>query len=190
MSRIDLLKMNYQRLCKMEWDHNVSGSQRVWLAVYDKEDERKLRFRLGLFEEATQHSGHKWCAIDLTNSFADWMCGPQNSSFAESYFEAPDALDTAKLDHFKQAVVSQIQAVLSQLPEPANTVLALYGVASLFGFLKISEIIPMVEGDLRGRLLVFFPGTYEQNNYRLLDARDGWNYLATPITASDVELRT
>ena len=63
MSRIDLLKTNYQRLCKMEWDHNVSGSQRVWLAVYDKEDERKLRFRLGLFEEATQHSGHKWCAM-------------------------------------------------------------------------------------------------------------------------------
>ena len=30
------------------------GQQRVWLAVYDKEDERKLRLRLGLFEEATQ----------------------------------------------------------------------------------------------------------------------------------------
>ena len=34
-----------------------------------------------------------------------------------------------------------------------------------------------------GRLLVFFPGEVEGNNYRLLDARDGWNYLATPITA-------
>jgi len=34
------------------------GSERVWLAVYDKEDERKLRLRLGLFEEATNHSGH------------------------------------------------------------------------------------------------------------------------------------
>jgi len=47
----------------------------------------------------------------------------------------------------------------------------------------------MVEADIRGRLLVFFPGVYEQDNYRLLDARDGWNYLAIPITASDVEIR-
>ena len=34
----------------------------------------------------------------------------------------------------------------------------------------------------RGRLVVFFPGQYEQNNYRLLDARDGWNYMAVPIS--------
>ena len=34
-----------------------------------------------------------------------------------------------------------------------------------------------------GRLLIFFPGSYENNNYRLLDAYDGWNYLAVPITA-------
>ena len=67
--------------------------------------------------------------------------------------------------------------------------LALYGVASLFGFLRISEILPMVEGHIRGRLLVFFPGVYEQNNYRLLDARDGWNYHAVPITPSEAEAR-
>jgi hypothetical protein len=35
---------------------------------------------------------------------------------------------------------------------------------------------------VRGRLVGFFPGQYEQNNYRLLDARDGWNYLAVPIS--------
>ena len=37
-------------------------------------------------------------------------------------------------------------------------------------------------GTYFGRLVVFFPGQFEQNNYRLLDARDGWNYLAVPIT--------
>lgn len=190
MSRIDLLRKNYQRICGLEWDRNVAGPHRVWLAVYDKEDERKLRLRLGLFEEATHQCGHKWMAIDLTNAFAAWMCGPDNASFAHSYFESPDVLDDAVLDRFKQAVVSHVQSVLKQLPQTDNTVLALYGIASLFGFLKVSEVIPMVEGDLRGRLLIFFPGSYEQNNYRLLDARDGWNYLATPITASDVEIRT
>jgi hypothetical protein len=59
----------------------------------------------------------------------------------------------------------------------------------LFGFLKISELLPLIEADVKGRLLVFFPGVYEQNNYRLLDARDGWNYHAVPISTSDVEVR-
>jgi hypothetical protein len=40
----------------------------------------------------------------------------------------------------------------------------------------------MVESDIRGRLVVFFPGHLERSNYRLLDARDGWNYMAVPIT--------
>lgn len=189
MNRIDLLKKNYQRLCEHSWDRNVAGAQRVWLAVYDKEDERKLRLRLGLFEEATHHCNHKWKAIDLTDEFASWMCGPDNAGYAESYFESPELLDNAVLGDMMQSVVRRICSALASLPDPDNTVLALYGVASLFGFLKISEILPMVEGDVKGRLLVFFPGVYEQNNYRLLDARDGWNYLAIPITASDVEVR-
>jgi hypothetical protein len=189
MNRIDLLKKNYQKFCENHWDRNVSGAQRVWLAVYDKEDERKLRLRLGLFEEATHHAERKWQSIDLTNAFANWMCDPDNSDYAESYFESPDSLDNAKLGEFMQSVVSRIRAALSALSDPDNTVLAVYGIASVFGFLKISEILPLVEGDVKGRLLVFFPGVYEQNNYRLLDARDGWNYLAYPITASDLEVR-
>lgn len=189
MNRIDLLKRNFQRLCDYSWDRNVAGAQRVWVAVYDKDDERKLRLRMGLFEEATHHAGHKWKAIDLTDAFANWMCGSGNASFAESYFESPNLLDEAVLSDLKSEVVSQIRSVLSALPDPDNTVLALYGVASLFGFLKISEILPMVEDGVMGRLLVFFPGVYEQNNYRLLDARDGWNYHAVPITASEVEVR-
>jgi len=189
MNRIDLLKKNYQKFCESHWDRNVSGAQRVWLAVYDKEDERKLRLRLGLFEEATHHTGHKWKSIDLTDAFANWMCSPDNSDYADSYFESPDSLDSAKLGEFMQAIVARIRAALAELPDPDNSVLAVYGIASLFGFLKISETLPLVEGDVKGRLLVFFPGVYEQNNYRLLDARDGWNYLGYPITASDVETR-
>jgi hypothetical protein len=189
MNRIDLLRKNYQRLCEHSWDHNVSGAQRVWLAVYDKEDERKLRLRLGVFEDATHDAGHKWLAIDLTDSFANWMCDPANADYAESYFESPESLDNAVLADMMASVVARIRSTLTALADPENTVVALYGVASLFGFLKISEILPKVEGDVKGRLLVYFPGVYEQNNYRLLDARDGWNYLAVPITASDAELR-
>jgi len=36
-----------------------------------------------------------------------------------------------------------------------------------------------------GRLLVLFPGEYVNNTYRLLDARDGWGYQATAITADN-----
>jgi hypothetical protein len=42
-----------------------------------------------------------------------------------------------------------------------------------------------IERDFRGRVVVFFPGEYENSNYRLLDARDGWNYLAVPITLQE-----
>ncbi len=63
-----------------------------------------------------------------------------------------------------------------------NTVVAVYGAASLFGFTRVSLVLKEVVRDIRGRLVLFFPGEYEENNYRLLDARDGWNYLAVPIT--------
>jgi hypothetical protein len=62
------------------------------------------------------------------------------------------------------------------------SVVAIFGVGSLFGFAHVSQILKQLEPDILGRLVVFFPGTYDQNNYRLLDARDGWNYLAIPIT--------
>ena len=59
---------------------------------------------------------------------------------------------------------------------------AVTGAASMYGFLRISELIRDVEQAVPGRLLVFFPGSKDGSNYRLLDARDGWNYLANGIT--------
>jgi hypothetical protein len=72
------------------------------------------------------------------------------------------------------------ELVASEVDE--NTVVAVHGVASLFGFTKLSLVLKEVEHNIRGRLVLFFPGEFENNNYRLLDARDGWNYLAVPIT--------
>lgn len=57
------------------------------------------------------------------------------------------------------------------------------GRGSLSGFLKVKEVVDKLAPMVKGRLLVFFPGSYEDNNYRLLDGYDGWNYLAVPITA-------
>ena len=61
----------------------------------------------------------------------------------------------------------------------------MFGTASLYGFARVSLILKQVEADIMGRLVLFFPGEYENNNYRLLDARDGWNYLAVPITTRE-----
>src|SRR5213592_2198603 len=122
MSRIDILKKNYQRICGLPWDRNVAGSQRVWQAVYDKEDERRLRLRLGLFEEATHQAGHSWSRLDLTDAFANWLCSPENSSFAEGYFESPDLLDDGVLADFKQSVVGLINGALDQLAKGEDAV--------------------------------------------------------------------
>jgi hypothetical protein len=64
-----------------------------------------------------------------------------------------------------------------------NAVIALKGVGSLFGLLKVKDVVDRLAPLVRGKLLIFFPGSYENNNYRLLDGYDGWNYLAIPITA-------
>ena len=81
---------------------------------------------------------------------------------------------------FREHVANRLRAELE--PVGDNGVVALLGVASLYGFLRVSEVIRAVEQSIRGRLVVFFPGTKNESNYRLLDARDGWNYLAQGIT--------
>jgi hypothetical protein len=189
MSRIETLKRNYQRVCGLPWDRSVAGAQRVWIAVYDKEDERRLRLRLGMFEEATLATGHRWHHCDLTDAFADWLCRPDNARFAERYFVSPKHLDDAPLARFRDNVAGTIVDAMQTLDRPDDTVVATTGVASLFGFTRISQVLPQVEPHVRGRLLVFFPGVYENYNSRLLDARDGWNYLAVPITSHEGELR-
>ena len=63
-----------------------------------------------------------------------------------------------------------------------NDVVAISGVGSVFGFLKVRDLVERLAPRVPGRLLVFFPGSYENNNYRLLDGYDGWNYHALPIT--------
>ena len=65
-----------------------------------------------------------------------------------------------------------------------NTVVAIIGVGTLFGYIKASDLVSKIAPFVPGRLLIFFPGEFENNNYRLLDARDGWNYQAVPITVS------
>lgn len=175
---VDLLKA-YEDFVSLPWNETLSGAEKVWFIVYDPPQERRLRLRMAEFENITKKAGHGWQGIDLTSAFPLWM---SNHKYRTSYFEEPDLL-AAALQPFTLFVVQQIKDILVSPDVDKNTVVAISGVASLFGLAKVSSIVEKVVSDVQGRLLVFFPGQYEKSNYRLLDARDGWNYLAVPISA-------
>ena len=167
----------YERHVSVPWQRSVAGAQRVMLVVYEKELERTLRARIGEFEQATRRSGHDWTLVESTRWFAEWMAADE---YRESWFEDPELLGMKLEGEFREHVAKRLRSELEAVGE--NGVVALLGVASLYGFLRVSEVIRAVEQSIRGRLVVFFPGTKNESNYRLLDARDGWNYLAQGIT--------
>ena len=84
----------------------------------------------------------------------------------------------------------QLRTALTAPHVDEDTVVGVFGAACLYGFTRVSLVLKKVERDIRGRLALFFPGEYDNNNYRLLDARDGWNYLAVPITLHHGELQS
>ncbi|MGA2615736.1 MAG: BREX protein BrxB domain-containing protein [Spirochaetia bacterium] len=179
MGRIEELAARYRSHIGALWQRNLAGDQKAIFIVYPKTDERKLRARLELFEMATTTTGHSWRLLDLSGAFAQWM---SNTDYRDVYFEEPETIEMKLRSDFVQYAAKQLREALAAEDAEENAVIAVLGVASLFGFARVSLILKEVTKDIRGRLVVFFPGEYEENNYRLLDARDGWNYLAVPIT--------
>ena len=51
--------------------------------------------------------------------------------------------------------------------------------------MRASRLVESIAPYIKGRLLLFFPGERDGARYRLMDAGDGWNYLAIPITAEE-----
>ncbi|ABC76786.1 BREX protein BrxB domain-containing protein [Syntrophus aciditrophicus] len=179
MGRIEELATRYRGHIGAPWQRNLAGDQKAIFVVYPKTDERKLRARLELFEMATTSTGHGWRLLDIGDTFAGWMA---NTDYREAYFEDPEALAMKLRSDFVQDAAGRIREILTAEGTDEDTVVAVQGVGCLFGFTRVSLVLKEVVKDIRGRLLVFFPGEYEENKYRLLDARDGWNYLAVPIT--------
>lgn len=179
MARIEHLAERYGRHIATPWQRTVAGAQRVIMIVYDKELERTLRARKQAFEIATRQAGHDWHEVDITAAFAHWM---GQDDYREDYFASPEDLQL-KLDaEFSEFVADRLRHALTEPEITDASVVAVLGVSMLFGFARVSQVLKLIEADIRGRLVVFFPGHFERNNYRLLDARDGWNYLAVPIT--------
>jgi hypothetical protein len=105
-----------------------------------------------------------------------------NTDYRDVYFEEPETLAMKLRSNFVQYAADQLRRALTAEGADEDTVIAVQGIACLFGFTRVSLMLKEVVKEIRGRLVVFFPGEFEDNNYRLLDARDGWNYLAVPIT--------
>ena len=185
MGRIDKLAERYERYLALPWEQDLAGAERVIFLVYDKSDERRLRARKTLFELATRRAGHHWQECDLTAAFARWMAG---IDYRDSYFESPEDLELKLEEDFAEYAAAWVRETLRS-PQAGRgsggSVTGVFGIASLFGFVRLSELMRAVEQEVAGRLAVFFPGEYEDSQYRLLNARDGWNYLAVPITAHD-----
>ena len=183
VSEIEALLRAYVSFLELPWDQTLAGPQKVWFAIYEPSQERRLRLRLSEFEMATKNAGHSWSQLNLTDLFANWMA---QHEYHEAYFEQPEDMDLA-LQDFENFVAQYIIEALTKPDVDKNTVVAVFGLASLFGLTYASTIIESVAPSIRGRLLVFFPGQRNGSNYRFLDARDGWNYLAVPISGIEGE---
>ena len=179
MGRIEELASRYRGHVGAPWQRNLAGDQKAIFVVYPKTDERKLRARMDLFEMATTSTGHRWRLVDLTDAFSRWMA---ETDYRDAYFEEPETLAMKLRSDFVQVVAGRLREALTAEGVDDDTVVAVQGVAGLYGLTRVSLVLKEIIKETRGRLVVFFPGEYENNNYRLLDARDGWNYLAVPIT--------
>lgn len=179
MSKVKRLIQSYRNHIGVPWRSDAASAQRVIFCVYNENEELRLRAKIDEFEIATRDAGHEWAVFDLTDTFAQWLASQR---YAKSYFEKPILLSTL-LTKYLAFIKEDFSAFLEANCVGEESVVALKGVGSLFGFLKVKEVVDNLAPMVKGRLLVFFPGSYENNNYRLLDGYDGWNYLAVPITA-------
>ncbi|BEJ50184.1 DUF1788 domain-containing protein [Aeromonas dhakensis] len=176
--RLSKLLKSFSSHIGVPWSKTISAEEKAIFVVYDKADELKLRARIAEFELACIESQHPWLMFDLTNAFANWMA---EQEYKEAYFEDPEYLE-GSYDYFADELVQTLSAEIKTKQTP-DTVVALMGCGALFGFVSVSALVKALAGEVNGRLVVFFPGEYHDNNYKLLDAKDGWGYQATAITS-------
>lgn len=185
-SKVSKLVSTYRQHLTVPWQAGLAAVQRVIFAVYDKSDELRLRANVEEFALVTQQAGKQWLLIDVTNAFPQWMA---QQEYRDAYFESPEDLagyQTGELTEFVTDLIAQLKTRIAAEATP-DTVVALLGVGSLFGLARVSSVVEGIKDAASGRLLVFFPGEHhpENHTYRLLDARDGWNYLAVPLLATE-----
>jgi hypothetical protein len=181
MSRIDALAKKFEDHISLPWQKNLSSEERTIFLVYPKDEELRLRAKRDLFRQATESADHQWEELHLDKVFPDWMASQE---YAADYYDYPQDIEQ-KLEkefcsHISEAIINKLKAT------GENGVVAIFGVGTLFGLCRLSLALKSLNGFVNGRLVIFFPGSYDRQTYRLLDARDGWGYMAYPITLNEV----
>ena len=180
MNAIDRLLANYSRQVRLPWAPHTSGKERVWFAVYPPAEERRVRARLPQFDAHTLEAGHGWSTVDLTDLLSTWIAAHE---YREGIFAEPEQF--SKNSELEDLAVERVRRACAAETANTSSVVAVSGLASLFDFMRVSTLIERVEDSVRGRLLILFPGEYAGNVYRFMDARDGFNYMAVPITSNE-----
>jgi hypothetical protein len=179
-SKIDQLLSAYETVISEPWSSSLSGQERIWFLVFDPAELRKVELRMEDFEMATRKAGKKWVSTSLKECFPSWMA---NHEYKEEYFADPDTLVDQLESDFKQYAINYLINQIDAAATDESTLIAVRDVSAIFGFARLSDVLNGCSNSFKGRMLIFFPGEYDKNHYRLLDARDGWSYLARPITA-------
>lgn len=181
MNRIEVLARKFEEHISLPWRSHLATGEKTIFVVYPKEDERRLRGKRELFGQACRKAGYGWDEIWLDSAFPEWMASQE---YKEEYFSFPEDIRQKLEMDFTRFAADRLRAQLAKLGE--SDALGVFGVGTLFGLTYLSSVLKRLEGAVPGRLVVFFPGTYEKNVYRLLDARDGWGYMAYSITLNEV----
>jgi hypothetical protein len=185
MSRIDQLTASYRRHAALPLRQSVTVAERTWFVVYAPEDERRLRSRLADFEIATKDQGLSWQEIDFAGTFAAWLDTFDDPDERQLILSTPSVVEEYAESGYRDFLASRIRERVAAVPatEVHGTVFAITGLMELYDFIHVSQVIDALGKEVQGVLLLFFPGEREENTYRFLGARTGWDYLATPITA-------
>jgi hypothetical protein len=175
LNTFDDILTAYVKQVGLPWASDVPPAGRIWVVWYEKALQSKFTGRLGEFEQATLKAGHGWHQVNLSPWFGKWIA---QHEFFDALVEQPKEL-RGLLPEIEDGVVTLLKQALNACS--SNDILALDGCGSLFGIARISSLISRVADFVPGRLLIGFPGKHSGGVYRLLDARDGWNYHAIPI---------
>jgi hypothetical protein len=178
-TRTEMLIEAFTKVVNEPWTSALSGQERLWFLVYDPAEQRKIDLHMGEFETSAMRAGKKWKSISLKTCFPNWMA---NHEYKDDYFNSPEYIVDQLEAEFIPFAIQFLKNELANITQDEHTIIALKDVSALFGFARLSEILKSCDKEFKGRLLIFFPGEFEHNHYRLLDARDGWDYLARPIT--------
>ena len=86
---ISRLLGNYARQVALPWSKKLPRKQRVWFAVYEPDEERRVRAKLAQFETHTLEAKHGWHMVDLTGLLPEWIA---THEYREAIFNEPELL--------------------------------------------------------------------------------------------------